>query len=131
MQLEKFSTKELLNNIIEGIKQKKGKEIVVLDFDKIENAVCQYFIICHAESKIQVTSISESVEECVEENLKERVWHREGLDNAQWVLLDYGNVVVHIFQQEFRDYFKLESLWADTQQTVIEDNLKSETNDRK
>ena len=131
MQIEKFSTKDLLKNIIEGIQRKKGKEIVVLDFNKIENAVCQYFIICHAESGIQVTSISESVEEIVEKNLKERVWHREGIDNAQWILLDYGNVVVHVFQKEFRDYFKLESLWADTQQNLIEENLKIETNDRK
>ena len=121
MQVEKFTTEDLLKNVIEGIKKKKGKEIAVLDFNKIENAVCQYFIVCHADSGTQVSAISESVEEVVRDNLSERVWHREGIDNAQWVLLDYGNLVVHIFQTEFRYYYKLESLWADAKKLNIED----------
>lgn len=122
MHIEYFTTEDLVKNVIEGIQSKKGKEIVVINFAKIENAVCQYFIICHADSGIQVTAISESIEEVVKENLHERVWHREGVDNAQWILLDYGNLIVHVFQKEFRDYYKLESLWADAQQTSINDN---------
>jgi len=122
MQLENYKIEELTENIIEGIKRKKGKEIVVMDFTKIENAVCQFFIICHADSKTQVNAISESVEKVVKENLKERVWNREGIDIAQWILLDYGDVVTHIFQKEYRDYYKLESLWADANKTIIEDN---------
>ncbi len=122
MREEKVSSNEMLKNIIEGIQKKKGKEIAIIDFREIENAVCQYFIICHADSNIQTAAISESVEEVVKENMKEKVWHREGLDNAQWILLDYGDMVVHIFQKEYRDYFKLESLWADAKLTIIEDN---------
>jgi ribosome-associated protein len=123
MQIENFTTEELFNNIIEGILKKKGKEIVVLNFEKIENAVCQQFIICHADSNTQAKAISDSVEETVKENLKAKVWHREGVENAQWILLDYGQVLIHIFQKEFRDYYKLESLWADATMTTIGDNV--------
>lgn len=121
MNIEQYTIEELIENIIEGIQRKKGKEIVVLDFRKIENAVCQYFIICHANSGTQVQAISESIEEVVKQNLKERVWHREGTDNAQWILLDYGHIVAHVFQEEYRKHYKLESLWADAKKKEIKE----------
>ena len=123
MQKRKITPEEkLVDLIIEGILRKKGKEIVKLNFSKIENAVCQYFIICHGDSRTQVTAIAESVEDIVEETIKEKVWHKEGYDNAHWVLLDYALVVVHVFQQEYRDYYKLESLWADAESIEIKEN---------
>jgi len=103
----------LLDIIIEGILLKKGQEIVNLDFADLENAVCSNFIICHANSNIQVEAITQSVKERIKEELNENPLHIEGLENAHWVLLDYGDVLVHVFQEEFRDFYKLEELWAD------------------
>lgn len=112
----------LLSNIIEGILEKKGLEIVDLDLSKVHNAFCDHFIICHAESNTQVNAIADSVEKKVKENLNERVGHREGLENATWVLLDYYNIVVHVFQREIRSYYKLEELWGDAQITRIKES---------
>lgn len=106
---------DLLETIIEGIKKKKGKEIVILNFDKIENVICHFFIICHGDSNTQVSAISKSIEKEVEENMNIRIGHREGLENSQWLLLDYFDIVVHIFQKEYREYYKLEDLWADAE----------------
>ncbi len=99
--------------IIEGIKEKKGKEIVSIDISKLENSVCRYFIICHGDSNTQVSAIANWIEKVVEDELDEKVWKKQGFENAQWILLDYVDVVVHIFQKETRDFYNLESLWAD------------------
>lgn len=103
----------LLNNIVEGILEKKGREIVDLDLRKVHNAICDHFIICHADSNTQVSAIADSIEDIVEKNLHQRVGHREGLENAMWVLLDYYDIIVHVFQKEYRDYYRLEDLWGD------------------
>ena len=119
------STKELVDAIIEGLFKKKGEEVVSLDLTKIENSVCKYFVICHADSDRQVEALADSVLETVREETGENAWHKEGLDNATWVLLDYSDVVVHIFQKEYRDLYKLEELWADAKlvQHVDDSNL--------
>lgn len=113
----------LVNNIIEGILDKKGEHIVVLNLSKVGNAFCDNFIICQADSSIQVGAIADSIEKKVHEELKVRVHHREGVDNSIWVLLDYVDVLVHIFQREYREYYKLEELWGDAQQTRIEESF--------
>ncbi len=110
---EQLENKDLLDTITEGILLKKGQEIVNLDFADLENAVCSNFIICHGNSNIQVEAITQSVRERVKKELDENPLHIEGLENAHWVLLDYGDVLVHVFQEEFRDFYKLEELWAD------------------
>jgi len=110
---EQVDKKELLDNIIEGILRKKGQKIVNLDFKELENSVCSNFVICQGNSNIQVEAIAQSVKEVVKKELNEVPFHIEGLENAQWVLLDYGDVIVHVFQEEFRDFYKLEELWAD------------------
>ncbi len=107
------TTSVLVKHIIEGIKKKKGKEIVSINLSGLQNAVCRYFIIASGESKTQVNAIAESVEENVWKHTAEYPHHTEGSVNAQWVLLDYILVVVHIFQREYRDFYQLESLWAD------------------
>jgi ribosome-associated protein len=99
--------------IIEGIKEKKGKEIVSIDISKLENSVCRYFIICHGDSNTQVSAIAQWIEKVVEDELNEKVWKKQGFENAQWILLDFVDIVVHIFQKESRDFYNLESLWAD------------------
>ncbi len=112
----------LLSNIIEGILEKKGQEIVDLDLRKVHNAFCDHFVICHADSGTQVNAIADSVEKRVKEHLNERVGHREGMENATWILLDYNNIIVHIFQTQIREYYKLEDLWGDARINRIEEN---------
>jgi ribosome-associated protein len=103
----------LLGAILEGVQRKKGYDIVKVDLTVLENTFCQFFVICHGNTNVQVGAIAESVEEKVKDGLQLKPWHREGLENAQWVLLDYGDIVVHIFQKEYRDFYNLEELWAD------------------
>mgnify|MGYP006282538705 CR=1 FL=1 len=112
----------LIDNIVKGIFEKKGERVVKIDFRSLENSVCDYFIICHGNSVTQVDSISESVEMQVKKNRGEYPDHREGLDNCLWVLLDYGDIVVHIFQEEYRDFYNLEALWADAVIEELRDN---------
>jgi len=135
MLRKKFTTEKLVNIILQGIQEKKGKEIVNINLTELDNAVCQYFIICHGDSNIQVNAIANSVEEFVKKNLNERVDHKEGFENAQWILLDYTSIVVHIFQKEFRDFYNLEDLWADGKVIRIDEEVilcnEKLTNDRK
>ena len=113
------TTQDLLNNITEGIFKKKGNDVVSLNLSKLENSICDYFIICHAESTTQVAAIATSVEDMVEENLHISAWHKDGYKNAIWILLDFGEVVVHVFQREAREFYNLEDLWADGYRTVL------------
>ena len=108
------NTDKLVKTIIEGAQNKKGKEIISLDFKNIENSVCKFFIICHADSNIQVGSIAHSIEKNVKDELNEKVWQKGGYENSLWIILDYVDVVVHVFLKEYREFYKLENLWADT-----------------
>ena len=114
---------KLIGLIIEGILEKKGKDVIKINFEKQDFGPCDNFIICHGDSGIQSRSLAESVEKKVKENLSIRVWHREGSEIAKWILLDYGNVVVHIFQKDTRDYYKLEELWGDADVELINEEL--------
>ena len=108
-------TSHLAEAIITGIQEKKGKDIVCLNLKEVEHAVCEYFIISHGDSNRQVSAISRSIEDKVQKSTKEKPWHKEGKENADWVLLDYVNIVVHIFCKEVRQFYSLEELWADKQ----------------
>jgi len=101
----------LFKNIITGIKEKKGGNIVSLDLKKIDEAVADFFILCEADSHAQVKAIADNVQAIVEENVGEQAWHRESGD--LWTLVDYVNIVVHIFQKDHRRFYDLENLWAD------------------
>lgn len=103
----------LVDAIVEGIRRKKGLEIVNIDLSHGGEAECDNFIICHGSSNVHVDAIARSVEESVEELACEKVWRQDGFQNAQWILLDYVNVMVHIFQEPFRRFYDLESLWGD------------------
>ena len=103
----------LVDAIVEGIRRKKGIEIINIDLSAEGEAECDNFIICHGSSNTHVDAIARSVEESVEELAKESVWRQDGFQNAQWILLDYVNVMVHIFQEPFRRFYDLESLWGD------------------
>ena len=104
---------ELKAAIITAIEDKKGENIVSIEIGKIENSICDYFIICNAQSNTQVNAISTGIEKDVRTNLKIRPWHIEGRDNSQWIVMDYSSIIVHIFQTPYRDFYKLEELWAD------------------
>jgi len=114
-------TETLLDVIVEGILKKKGHDILVMNLKRLDNAVAKYFVVCHAESGTQVHAIAESIEETVEGVLNERVWHREGTENSFWILLDYADIVVHVFMKEYREFYNLENLWADAEIRKIEE----------
>jgi len=121
---KKAKSSDLLTEIIiKGIQDKKGKNIVSLNLKEISHAVSDYFIICHGTSNIQVQAIAESVEDEVRNAVGLKPWHREGIQNAEWILLDYVDVVVHIFQENTRNFFQIENLWADAETiNVVSDN---------
>ena len=114
----KFSV--LVDHIVEGIEEVKGQNITILDLSAIENSVCDFFVICDGNSNTQVNAISDSIEKVVREKLGDKPWHVEGRDNSEWVLLDYVNVVAHVFQKDIREFYDLDSLWSDAEVTVVE-----------
>jgi ribosome-associated protein len=120
MTKKKVSSDQLITEVIRGIEQVKGQNITILDLRDIENTVCDYFVICEGNSNTQVSAISGSVQKTVSRALKDKPWHVEGENNAEWVLLDYINVVVHIFQKHIRTYYDIENLWGDAKITAIE-----------
>ena len=103
---------------IEAMEAVKGKEIVTLDLREINTAVTDYFVICHAPSKTQVDAIADKVEEVVFEKTRTKPYHVEGRDNTEWILIDFVDVVVHVFLESKREYYKLEELWADAERIV-------------
>ena len=110
---KKKGSEHLADSVITGMQEKKGQEIVSIDIRKFKNSFTDFFIICHAESRTHVESIADSVEEMVFKKSGEWPMHKEGRENAEWILLDYFNVVVHIFRKDRRDFYGVERLWAD------------------
>lgn len=106
---------QLVQIIIEGMQEKKAQNISVLNLKKIENSFCNYFVICEAESKPQLQSITESVQEFTQKKLNLKPHHTEGIQNAEWILLDYLTVIVHIFRSDVRNFYNIEALWADAE----------------
>jgi len=105
----------LTKAIVKGIQEKKGQNILTMNLKKIPSAVCDYFVLCSGTSNTQVEAIADSVEEIVRKALGDKPWHKEGFENAEWILLDYVNVVVHIFQDHSRMFYNLEKLWDDAE----------------
>ena len=112
----------LIDSIIKGILEKKGHEVICIDLSQVENAICDYFVICHGDSNTQVNAIAESIERETTEQLNVRPDSVEGKGNAEWVLLDYGQTVVHVFQKPFRQHYQLEELWGDGKITQFEES---------
>ena len=108
---------ELLEIIIEAIRSKKGEAITLLDLTHLNTTISRSFVIAHAGSTVQARAIGEAVEEQVKQKARRKLYHREGYDNSQWILLDYGDIIIHIFQKPFRDFYNLEELWADGHRT--------------
>lgn len=122
MSTKKEKIDQLITYIIQGIEDVKGNQIEIIDLRDIENTVCDYFIVCSGNSNTQVNAIESSVRKVVSKALQDKPWHVEGLENSEWVLMDYVDVVVHVFQKHIREYYDIESLWGDAKITSIESN---------
>jgi len=111
----KSPTEKLADAVVDGILEIKGKNITVMNLQSIHNRVCDYFIICQADSNTQVNAIAESIQETVRKATGDKPYRSEGFENSEWILIDYVTVVVHVFQSQIRDFYNLESLWADAE----------------
>ena len=122
MPNKKESSEILLDKIIHGIENVKGEDIQKMDLRKIENTPCEFFVICSGNSNTQVSAIVNSIKKKVSKTLREKPLHTEGLEIAEWVLIDYVNVVVHVFQRKTREFYNIEELWGDAVSTQIISN---------
>ena len=112
---------KLTKAIVKGMQEKKALEIVVMDLREVKNAVADFFVMCSGTSDKQLAAIADSVEEEVSKSIGEDPWHREGKQNKEWMVIDYINVVAHVFRKDKRNHFALEKLWGDAVITEIED----------
>ena len=110
-----LETNGLLASIVDGMQEKKAKNITILDLHKIENRIADFFVICDADSGTHVDAIADSVEEVVLKQSGEKPYHSEGQQNSEWILLDYINIVAHVFLKETREYYNIEGLWGDAE----------------
>ena len=122
MAKPKSSEDALISNIITGIENVKGLDVRLLDLRDIENTVCNYFVVCSGSSNTHVNAIVSAIQKTVSKELKEKPFHTEGSDNSEWVLIDYVNIVVHVFQKHIREYYNIEELWGDAISTQIVSN---------
>ena len=107
------ATNILLENIINAIQEVKGKEIISLNLRKIESAICKYFVICTGTSSTHVNSIESNIKKTISRDLGEKPFHIEGNNIAEWVLMDYSDIIVHVFQKKTREYYNIEDFWGD------------------
>ncbi|MCS7077245.1 MAG: ribosome silencing factor [Bacteroidia bacterium] len=115
------STEVLISVILEGLQDKKGKEIVVMDLRHLPTSITDYFILCSGDSDTHIKALCDSVEDKVHQVLQEKPWHTEGKEFRKWILLDYISVIVHIFYPEQRRFYGLEELWGDAYFTYYDD----------
>ena len=120
MQKRKASADELIALILHGIEEVKGLDINILDLREIDNTVCDYFVLCNGTSNTHVKAIVNSIQKTVSKAIQDKPWHVEGSENAEWVLMDYVNVVIHVFQKHAREFYDIEGLWGDAKVTLVE-----------
>jgi ribosome-associated protein len=125
MQNRKNGADELIALILQGIEEVKGQQINLLDLRDIENTVCDYFIVCNGTSNTHVNAIVGSIQKTVSKAIHDKPWHVEGEANAEWVLMDYINVVVHVFQKQIREFYDIEGLWGDAKFTTIDSSINN------
>ncbi|MCA1751887.1 MAG: ribosome silencing factor [Cryomorphaceae bacterium] len=116
----KADTSKLVDSVVRGIQEVKGKEICTVDLRQLNSAVTDYFVICHGTSDTQVDAISRAVQKQVYNETGDEPSHKEGMNSSEWILLDYFDVVVHIFKEETRQFYNLEKLWADADVKHVE-----------
>lgn len=108
-----LKTEELVNKVVEALEDNKAHQIIKIDLRQIENCFCSFFVICHGTSGTHIAGLTDAVEEKVKQDLGDTPFHAEGINTSRWTVLDYGDVVVHIFDKELRDYYRLEEFWGD------------------
>jgi ribosome-associated protein len=123
MAKKKIANIELKDAIVNGMLEKKANDITILDLKSLQTSMADYFVICHGNSDKQVNAIADSVEDTVRKQTGEKPWHIEGAELGEWILIDYFDVVVHIFKDEKRAFYGIEELWSDAVVTRIDDQL--------
>ena len=108
----------LLEHIINAINDIKGEEVIILDLKKIESAICKYFVICTGNSNTHVNSIEDNIKKWILKKIGEKCLNTEGSNPGEWILIDYSDIMIHIFQKKFREFYNLEELWGDAKLIV-------------
>ncbi|GAB2581562.1 ribosome silencing factor [Spirosoma areae] len=124
---KEFTAQQIRDFVVRGMQEKKGQDIVVMDLRNVKNAICDYFVICSGNSDTQIDAISTSVEEEVYKASHQDPWHKEGKLNREWILLDYVDVVAHVFKKDRRSFYDLEQLWGDAEIHLVEDSALAAT----
>jgi len=120
---KELSSKDLSELVARGMSEKKGQEITILDLRKVKNSITDFFVICSGNSDTQIDALANSVEDEVYKFSKTEPWQKEGKANGEWILIDYVDVVVHIFNKDRRKHYDLEELWGDAIVTHLEDTV--------
>jgi ribosome-associated protein len=120
---KELSSKDLSELVVKGMSEKKGLDIAILDLRKVKNSITDFFVICSGNSDTQIDALATSVEEEVYKISKTEPWQKEGKANGEWILIDYVDVVAHIFNKERRKHYDLEELWGDAEVTYLEDSM--------
>lgn len=118
---EELSSTALANLVVQGMQERKAQNIVLMDLRHVKNAITDYFVVCSGTSDTQIDAIADSVEEEVHKASRTNPWHREGKMQKEWILIDYVDVVAHVFKKDRREFYKLEDLWGDAEFTYFED----------
>ena len=114
---------QIVEKIVEGIQERKGKNIVIVNLNKLQEAPCCYFVICEGDSSVHVNSIAQSIKDWVREQIKVKPYATDGFENSEWIAMDYGQIIVHVFQRATRAFYDIEHLWADADPTRLPDLL--------
>jgi ribosome-associated protein len=122
---KELSSEELCRYVVHGMLEKKADNIMVLDLREVKNAITDYFVICSGNSDTQIDAISTSVEEEVHKATQLHAWQKEGKQNREWILLDYVDVVAHVFRKDRRTFYDLEALWGDAEITLIDESFEA------
>lgn len=115
-----LESEQIVKNIVEGIQERKGKEIVVVNMNRLKEAPCSYFVICEGDSNVHVNAVAMSVKEYVQDKIQVKPYATDGFEHAEWIAMDYGQIIVHVFQRHTREYYDIEHLWADAELQKIE-----------
>jgi len=122
-EIKDGTSKYLAEVIIKGMQEKKALDIVCLDLREVDGAVTDFFVVCHGDSTTQVTGIAKAVEEETLKELGEKAWRSEGKENSTWMLMDFVNVVAHVFHKDAREFYNIEALWGDAIARRIEEQV--------
>ena len=111
---------QIVSKIVEGIQERKGKGIVVVNLTKLKEAPCSYFVICEGDSSVHVNSVANSIKDWVRDEINIKPYATDGFENNEWIAMDYGQIIVHVFQRETRAFYNIENLWSDANLKRIE-----------